>query len=119
MLSDNSDAVRVLIVEDNEADYAYAQELLSGVEDSHYHVQWISNHRDALEQVCRLESDVILLDQYLGPDSGTELLRLMRRAEVVTPVIMLTGAHSATLDREAKKSGASDYLVTGRINRPG
>jgi DNA-binding response OmpR family regulator len=66
---------------------------------------------DALALVGREYYDAILLDVGLPDMDGRELCRLMRRAGVRAPVLMLTGADSEADTVLGLDSGANDYIT--------
>jgi DNA-binding response OmpR family regulator len=65
----------------------------------------------ALETVKLHYFDAILLDVGLPDMDGRELCRLMRRAGVRTPVLMLTGSDSDSDTILGLDSGANDYIT--------
>jgi DNA-binding response OmpR family regulator len=66
---------------------------------------------EALEVVKQHYFDAILLDVGLPDMDGRELCRLMRRAGVRSPVLMLTGADSDADAILGLDSGANDYIT--------
>lgn len=60
--------------------------------------------------------DVYLVDYFLEDRTGLDLIREIGRARSSRPVIMLTGKGDRSVDMEAMKAGAADYLVKGRID---
>ncbi len=67
--------------------------------------------KPAIEQIRKLQPDLILLDMYLPDMTGMELLKLIRTEDVQSDVIMITAARDALTIREALRFGAVDYLV--------
>jgi DNA-binding response OmpR family regulator len=65
----------------------------------------------ALELVGQQYFDAVLLDVGLPDMDGRELCRLMRRAGVRAPVLMLTGADSDSDTILGLDSGANDYIT--------
>ena len=55
--------------------------------------------------------DLILLDVHLPDMDGREVCKLIRRAGILTPVIMLTGANSEVDTIFGLDSGANDYVT--------
>jgi len=64
----------------------------------------------ALELVKQQHFDAVLLDVALPDMDGRELCRLMRRAGLRAPVLMLTGADSDADTILGLDSGANDYI---------
>jgi DNA-binding response OmpR family regulator len=67
----------------------------------------------ALAVIRRKPFDAVLLDVILPDMDGRELCRLMRRAGVTAPIIMLTGSEDAinSNSRMGTETGATDYLA--------
>ena len=102
-------AKRVLLVEDDEA----LRESLSEQLDMHeeFQITSASNGSEALEEVKGEHYDLILLDIGLPDLDGREVCRMMRRAGVKCPIIMLTGADSDADTILGLESGANDYIT--------
>ncbi|MCK9530598.1 MAG: response regulator [Gammaproteobacteria bacterium] len=59
----------------------------------------------------RLEPDIILLDMRMPEMNGLEVLRLMREAELIMPIVMLTTSNEERDLVECLRSGAQGYLL--------
>ena len=114
-IPDGSREIRVLIVDDDEEDFALTSDLLSDSVDVSYVTDWASSYAEALERILSESFDVFLFDQHLGGHTGVELLESVRDTGVLTPVIMLTGVTDEVLDRLVMRRGASDFLVKGEF----
>ncbi len=99
--------MRVLVIEDETALAAPLSRQLAGVG---YEVVWA---RTAVEGWDRWQAggfDLVLLDLGLPDEDGLSLLRRVRAADDVTPVLILT-ARNAWYERVAGlQAGADDYL---------
>jgi diguanylate cyclase (GGDEF)-like protein len=112
-----TNALKVLLVDDDEDDYLLTRELLSKLEQPQVALNWVSNYQDALEAMGRNEHDVYLVDYHLGERNGLELLRQTQLGVYcVKPTIMLTGQGGREIDTEAMRAGASDYLLKSEVN---
>lgn len=111
-------ACRVLLIEDDEDDCVLVSTLLSGISSTSYEIEWASNYEAGIEQFERDLHDICLLDYRLGDRNGLELLHKMTEKGPRAPVILLTGQDDYSVDLEAMKSGAADYLVKGQLNAP-
>jgi DNA-binding response OmpR family regulator len=100
---------QVLVVED---DAALSQSLTEQLR-LHEEFDCVVAHsgQEALEAVKDTYFDVILLDVGLPDMDGRDVCKLMRRAGVKTPVIMLTGANSDSDTILGLESGANDYVT--------
>jgi PAS domain S-box-containing protein len=106
-----SHPIRVLLIEDDEDDYALVRELLSEVEFGDFSLEWVRTCREGLKELRRAGHDVYLLDYGLGSRNGLELIREATGAGCDKPIIFLTGQGNSGVDTEAMRSGAADYLV--------
>tara|TARA_R110002012_G_scaffold250232_1_gene427932 strand:- start:505 stop:1200 length:696 start_codon:yes stop_codon:yes gene_type:complete len=100
---------QVLVVED---DAALSQSLTEQLR-LHEEFDCVVAHsgQEALEAVKNNYFDVILLDVGLPDIDGRDVCKLMRRAGIKSPVIMLTGANSDSDTILGLESGANDYVT--------
>ncbi|RYG11905.1 MAG: response regulator transcription factor, partial [Caulobacteraceae bacterium] len=70
-----------------------------------------STAAEGLQMGKEAKADLILLDVDLPDMDGREACRLMRKAGVATPVIMLTGAASDSDTILGLDAGANDYVT--------
>ncbi|MEO0904859.1 MAG: response regulator transcription factor [Pseudomonadota bacterium] len=100
--------MKILIVED---DTETADYLTRGLREAGWEVTWHSAPQEAMLTLAARSFDAIILDRMLPGMDGVDALRLMRGAQITTPVLMLT-ARSGIEDRvEGLEAGADDYLV--------
>jgi len=99
----------VLLVDDDETLRQTLSEQLGLHEE--FSVLESTSGADALEQIKANVFDLILLDVGLPDLDGREVCKLMRRADVKTPIIMLTGADSDSDTILGLESGANDYVT--------
>jgi two-component system alkaline phosphatase synthesis response regulator PhoP len=98
---------RLLLVED---DTTLRQALSFNLTREGYEVAAVGDGEAALEAARNERLDLILLDVMLPGMSGVEVLRVLRRDGVSTPVIILS-AKGAEIDRVVGlKIGADDYI---------
>lgn len=110
--------IRILLVDDDEDDYILTRDLFGEIEGSRYKLDWVSTYEEGLEQVCRDEYDIYLVDYRLGARTGLELLREAIAGGCKTPIILLTGQGDREVDIEAMRSGAADYLIKMQTGAP-
>ena len=103
--------VKVLLIEDDEDDYIIIRELFGGIHYRSFDVTWISNYQESLRLLKQNYHDVCLMDYRLGVYNGIDLIKEAVDSGVSMPVIFLTGQGEYTVDLEAMKAGAADYLV--------
>lgn len=100
--------MQVLIVED---DIRLAQALGQILEENHYQVDLVHDGDQGLAYAESGSYDVIILDVMLPRRSGLEVVAELRRANVATPVLMLTARTTVQDKITGLDSGADDYMT--------
>lgn len=115
MVDRESEALKVLVVEDNPGDVRLLQEALLDAREGQFELLYAERVDRALQYLVDRPFDVILLDLALPDSHGLETLTQMTAAAPSVPVVVLTGAREESLSVEAIRAGAQDYLVKGQI----
>ena len=100
--------MRVLLVED-EAHLAEAVQ--RGLTAERFTVDVVSDGREGLQRALDDRYDVVVLDIMLPGLSGYRICQEMRKAQVWTPVLMLTAKDGEHDEADAFDLGADDYLT--------
>jgi two-component system OmpR family response regulator len=100
--------VRLLVVDD---EVRLAAALQRGLSREGFAVDIAHDGYTAVQMVADGEYDAVVLDLMLPGLSGYEVLRRLRRAEVWTPVLMLTAKDGEHDEADALDEGADDYLT--------
>lgn len=100
--------MQVLIVED---DIRLAQALGQILEENHYQVDLVHDGDQGLAYAESGSYDVVILDVMLPRKSGLEVVAELRRADVATPVLMLTARTTVQDKITGLDSGADDYMT--------
>ncbi len=100
---------RVLLVDDDTALIEMLTEQLQLQEE--FSITTLEKAMDALKLVKTDYFDVIILDVGLPDMDGRELCRVMRRNDVRSPIIMLTGADTDADTILGLDAGANDYVT--------
>ncbi|HLL60485.1 MAG TPA: ATP-binding protein [Candidatus Nitrosocosmicus sp.] len=108
--------LNILLIEDDEDDYILTTSTLNDIKNLKVNVTWKRSYTEGLNELCKGKYDICLLDYRLGKNTGLELLQEAIDSTCKIPVILLTGESNPEIDRNALKSGASDYLVKGKID---
>lgn len=108
--------IRVLVLDDNEDDFAFVKILLNKSLAYAYQLEWAPTEKDALEALRRTPFDVGLFDYKLGGTTGLEILRTLQSRQVDMPVILLTGSENPEIDQAALDAGAADYLCKSSLD---
>jgi two-component system OmpR family response regulator len=100
--------MKVLLVEDDVETHAYVKR---GLEQHGHGVDAATTGRDGLFLALGNTYDVMILDRMLPALDGLAMVKTLRTAGILTPVLFLT-AVSAVGDRvEGLEAGADDYLI--------
>jgi len=100
--------MRILLIEDDGRTAAY---VMRGFGENGHQCESLPNGQDALYQATRETYDVLIVDRMLPGLDGLALVRALRAAGTMTPVLFLT-AMSGVDDRvEGLDAGGDDYLV--------
>ncbi len=108
--------VRVLVLDDNEDDFAFVKILLGKSMLFAYELQWAPTEGVALDALQRGGFDVALFDYKLGGTTGLEILRTLQGQQCEIPIILLTGSENPEVDQAALDAGAADYLCKGSLD---
>ncbi len=104
-----STSKRILLVDDDQQLRASLAEQLTMHEE--FDVTESATGADAMDRAKNDGYDLVLLDIGLPDLDGREVCRMMRRAGVNIPIIMLTGADSDSDTILGLDSGANDYVT--------
>ena len=112
----DSDAIKVLLVDDDQGDFQMFRSMLQRTEHETFEVDWVSTYEEAMDAFNADAHDVYFLDYFLEDRTGLDLLKEARAKGIEAPIIMLTGRGGRSVDMEAMDLGASDYLVKGLVD---
>lgn len=112
----DAEAVRVLVVEDDEADYQRTRDLLDSVGHATFDLDWARDLQGGLARLRDGKFDVLLIDQGLPDGEGLELVRAAQSRQHQVPAVVLTGGAPVELDLQAMALGASDFLDKERTD---
>ena len=108
MGADQAEPMRVLLVEDDSST-ARSIELMLKTEGIICDMTDLGE--DGLEIGKLYDYDIIILDLMLPDIDGYEVLRRLRDARVVTPILILSGLGDTDAKLKGLTTGADDYLV--------
>lgn len=109
---------RILMVEDDDDDYALTRAMLAESEQSRIELHWAPSYNSGLAAVEKNGWHAVLVDYDLGEFTGLDFIRELQDRGCRIPAILLTGRGSYTVDVGAMKAGAADYLSKAEINSP-
>jgi len=97
----------LLLVEDDQDIAGMLSEVLADL----YKVDHVPDAERGLDVALRRHFDVIVVDRRLPGMDGVALIRAIRRANITTPVLMLTALGTLEDKVSGLDGGANDYLV--------
>ncbi len=100
--------MRVLVVEDDVETRTY---VAKGLTDAGHSVDACADGRDGLQRAGEGEYDLLIVDRMMPEVDGLTLVQMIRKAGVMTPVLMLTAMGSIADRVDGLEAGADDYLV--------
>lgn len=102
--------IQVMIVEDDPMVRDINTRFLKKV-DGFNLAKAVSNLSEAMQFISVQKPDLILLDIYLPKENGIDLLKWLRKEEILVDVILITADKSSSRVLEAFRYGAVDYLI--------
>ncbi len=100
-------SIRILIVDD---DRTLREGCATVLQSDGFNVTFIGRGDEAVETVRRRKFDIVLVDLYMTPVPGMDILKATLEANRDTIVVVMTGNPSVTTSIEALRAGAWDYL---------
>lgn len=100
--------MHILIVEDDTETGHYLER---GLREAGWDTQWHQTPQAGILALSSHSFDAVIMDRMLPGMDGVDALRLIRAANVDTPVLMLTARTSIDDRVEGLEAGADDYLI--------
>jgi two-component system sensor histidine kinase/response regulator len=107
----NSEALRILLIEDNPGDVRLIREMLAEARNTHFNLEYADRLSLGLERLAAGEVDLLLLDLSLPDSQGVDTIVKAHTLAAEVPIILLTGFDNEALAMEAMQRGAQDCLV--------
>ena len=98
----------LLLVDD---DAKLAEQLAAALRDEGFEVRTAPTAEAARSALQEEVFDLILLDRVLQDSDGYDIIRALRKSDISTPIIMLTGRTSETEKVSGLELGADDYVT--------
>ncbi len=105
--------MKVLLVDDDANLRRAVRRLLSGAD---LEISEASSAESALAAIESFTPDLMLLDLYMGEQTGLDLLRQLRAQGASVPTVMVTSSRDLDDLREAMRLGASDYVFKDELS---
>src|SRR5438270_2893160 len=107
MYGPGSERLRALVVDD---DRTLREGCASVLRTEGIHVEVASRGEEAIQMINRSRFDIMLVDVFLEPVSGIDVLKSVMATSPSTLVVLMTGNPSVDSSIEAMRIGAWDYL---------
>lgn len=108
---------KILVIEDNIADYDLIEEFLNKNKDFSYELKHEEKLSSAYKILEKESFDIILLDLSLPDSTGFETFDNLYSVHSQTPIIVLSGLKDNKVSLDCVKKGAQDYLVKGDFHK--
>lgn len=111
-----SEAVRILIVEDQPTDAELAEkEILKTLQSCLF--KRVETREEYLAELESFQPEVIITDYRMPRFNGLEALKLAQEKIPLTPVIIMTGAINEDTAVDCMKAGAANYVIKEHLKR--
>ncbi len=105
--------VNILLVDDNpEHRLLITRILRRGIQN--VSIEEAGSGSDCIAKIGQTKFDLVLLDYSLPEMNGFEVLDVLNKIRDNMPIIMITGREDDQIAEEAKRRGASDYIVKSK-----
>ncbi|MDM8548134.1 response regulator [Candidatus Venteria ishoeyi] len=112
----STDALHIMLVEDNPDDAQLIQEMLIDAALEIADLKICEHLASALEQLKTRQFDIILLDLSLPDSQGLQTIQYIFEHSATLPIVVLTGNCNEAQANQAVKLGAQDYLLKDQLN---
>lgn len=106
--------IKVLLIEDNDADSRYLKEMLYEAAEGKHLVTIAYTAAEARQLLKDSEFHIVLTDLGLPDINGLDIISTIQDVNPVLPIVVLTGQANDELALEIIQMGAQDYLVKGQ-----
>ncbi|WMS42786.1 response regulator [Acuticoccus sp. MNP-M23] len=97
----------ILVVDDEEDSFEIVRSLLAA---GGHTATWAQTPADAVAKTEATPFDCIIVDYFLGAETGFDLIAQVQRSTPLCPILLLTGSGSEDLAASSIRLGASNYL---------
>ncbi len=100
--------MKIYIIDDHAL---FRNGLIALLESKNISARAASSPEQGLKEIESLAVDIVLLDLRMPQMSGIEVLKIIKKRQITTPVVMLTTSTEETDLRDCLKYGAQGYLL--------
>jgi DNA-binding response OmpR family regulator len=109
-------ALRILVVEDDLADFLSVERALCGRSGKEYDLAWAATMEKGKRMLEDKEFDAVLLDLGLPDALGVDSVIHINANSPRTPIVVLTGEKNPATAIDAVGAGAEDFLHKDMLN---
>jgi DNA-binding response OmpR family regulator len=99
--------MKLLLIEDEKV---LAESIIYLLKKENYRVEWVDNYADAEEKVELFTYDCVLVDITLPDGNGLNIIRILKKKNMDSGVIIITAKNSLNDRIEGLDIGADDYI---------
>ena len=111
----NPSSVRIVLLEDTDADALVVEEYLRLESHQHFELTRADSVLQLLELARAVQPDLVLIDLCVTDSQGLQTFRRIRQALPDLPIIVQSGMDERGQAVTAVREGAQDYLVKGHF----
>lgn len=100
--------MRILLIED---DIDLCETLGFELKHEGFDVETVNDGEEGLQYIRQQAHDLVLLDRMLPSLDGLQILRIIRRENISTPVLLVTALGDINDRVDGLETGADDYIV--------
>ncbi len=112
----DNEPIKILVIEDNPADFRLLQEMLIEVKDFCHNLEWADQLSTGLASLARGGIDIVLLDLSLPESQGLDTFERVSAQAPCLPIIVMTITADEETAVKAVQKGAQDYLFKGQVD---
>jgi DNA-binding response OmpR family regulator len=110
------DAMRILLIEDNEDDACVIRETLAERTAPAIGLKWVDRLGSGLTRLVHDSFDAVLLDLSLSDSQGLDTFDKVHTQNPKVPIVIMTGLDDEGTAIQAVQRGAQDYLVKKQLD---
>lgn len=106
---------RILLIEDNEGDAFFFEELLRQIPAFKFSLTVATRLKAGIESLRSEKFDIVFTDLGLPDSMGLDTLKALHELDKIIPIVVLTGLNDEEKGFQALSFGAQDYLIKGEF----
>ncbi|WP_319496423.1 ATP-binding protein [uncultured Cohaesibacter sp.] len=107
--------LQVLVIEDDEADFLFTRKSLRYLDSYNVDIDWATSVSDAVIKARSKHYDLVLVDFWLGMETGVPAINAFGGGAPGTIVILLTGMPGEDVQKIALKAGARHCINKSQL----